>query len=99
MPTHMMFSSLDPETMLLPSGVKATLLTASECPSSLDISTPVTESHTLHRGWVGGVGVGKGWLCRWSQFHGYRVPETEQMKGDGGFDGRDECLSQFRSQM
>ena len=47
--THRMELSSDPETMVLPSEVKATHLTCSECPSSTNLTSPVDASHTLVR--------------------------------------------------
>jgi len=52
--THRTVLSHEPETMVVPSGLIATLVTALVCPSSLDFSCPETMSHTLGR--VGGSG-------------------------------------------
>ena len=45
--THRIVLSLDPETIVIPSGLMATLLTSPLCPSSLVFSWPVSMSHTL----------------------------------------------------
>ena len=47
--THRTVLSNDPDKMVLPSGLMATLETMSECPSSLHFSWPVAMSHTLVR--------------------------------------------------
>ena len=48
--THLMMLSHDPETMVLPSELRATLETLLVCPSSLAFSLPVSASQILQEG-------------------------------------------------
>ena len=50
--THRTVLSSEPETMVLPSGLMATVFTSSVCPSNVLLTSPDARSHTLHR--VGG---------------------------------------------
>ena len=45
--THRTVLSYEPDTMVLPSGLMATLLTQDVCPSSVLSSSPEARSHTL----------------------------------------------------
>ena len=47
--TYRTVSSPEPETMVLPSGLMATLNTLRECPSSVLLHSPDARSHTLRR--------------------------------------------------
>ena len=47
MMTHRMVLSSDPDTMVFPSGLMATLLTYSECPSRINFVSPDAASQTL----------------------------------------------------
>ena len=69
--THLMVLSHEPETMVLPFKLKATLDTGSECPSSLAFSLLVSASQILQAGhcsmistWIlscGRVKIVRGW--------------------------------------
>lgn len=46
--THRMEQSAEPETIISPSELNATVLTLSECPSNAIFISPVEASHSLH---------------------------------------------------
>ena len=60
--THLTVLSYDPETMVLPSKLMATLDTPSECPSSLAFSLPVSTSQILQGGHSSMIST---WMLMW----------------------------------
>ena len=60
--THLIVLSLEPETIVLPSMLIATLETSSECPSSLAFSLPVSASQILQ---VGHSSMISTWILMW----------------------------------
>ena len=47
--THRTVRSSEPDTIVVPSGLMATLLTKLVCPFNVDLHSPVARSHTLRR--------------------------------------------------
>ena len=60
--THLIVSSLEPETMVFPSVLIATLLTQLVCPSNLDFSLPVSASQILQQGHSSMIST---WMLMW----------------------------------
>ena len=59
---YLMALSLDPETIVLPSELMATLKTQSVCPSSFALSFPVSASQILQEGYSSMIST---WMLMW----------------------------------